>query len=183
MTRNDFKLFRIIQNYYELLKINLNIFKPFQIIPRKQTETIRESLHIIPPLTRRRRGRLAGAQLVVAVAGPAEHALEENALEALAEVGVEDGVDEGVEGRVDVAEQGERLEEAGVGAEAPGLQQVDAEEGQPADDDAAHDDAEGARRTPLPAQRDLLPLAQHVARVGGAAPLPLASRALPLIPI
>ena len=84
---------------------------------------------------------------------------EENPLESLPEVLVEDGVDDRVERRVAVAEpegEGEapalhatRRQRAVFADRADGADAVEEEEGEPAGDEAAHDEAEDEGRAPL----------------------------------
>ena len=65
-------------------------------------------------------------------------------LEGQPEFQVEDGVDDGIEGRVGIAEPGEKLEDDGRDAGfAKRCDDVDAKEGHPTDEKNAHDDAQG----------------------------------------
>jgi len=82
----------------------------------------------------------------------------QKSLEGPAVIQVEDGVDDRIQARVDVAQPGDEVLELVRGAAglAEGQNDVHEEEGQPADDEHAHDDAQGASRSPLLGKRDLL---------------------------
>ena len=64
----------------------------------------------------------------------------EQALEARAELPIEDGVDDGIEGRIEVAQPEEDAPEDGRRLQ---LQTVGEREAQPAEDEAAGDDGHG----------------------------------------
>ena len=92
--------------------------------------------------------------------GDGPDAPEEDLPEGLAEAGVEDGVDDGVEQAVEVAEPEEERDEHGRhvhGEGQEGPQQGQDEEGQPAQHEGPRDDAQHARRLPLPPHLQLLP--------------------------
>src|SRR6218665_454513 len=80
-------------------------------------------------------------------AAAASRRRDEDTLERLAELSVEDAVDDGVHRAVDVAEpreDGEDERRDTVAAE--GAEDVDGEEGDPADEEYSHDDPQGDGR-------------------------------------
>lgn len=92
---------------------------------------------------------VAVARMHVAQLGGAapQVARRQDALERLAELGVEDRVDDRIEGAVRVAQPREDLERLAADAGlAEGGHDVDAEERHPADEEDAHDDADGDGR-------------------------------------
>lgn len=105
-------------------------------------------------------------------------------LERAAEVAVQRGVDDGVEQRVGVAQpQEERRDRGRDGRLVPeeGSHECEHEEGQPAEDEGAHDDAQGGRGLPLFGQEAQLPRVRRHAdrgrRAGGRVPRLVGRRA------